>query len=196
MLAEFVVVLCYGLVAASSVRVGFVEARSRARHEVGWPVFWYLVSGVLLLIALAHLVDIAEPLRNAVRERAWADDWYDGRERVQIALGLAAATVLTVLVVAVAWFRRTYALVMVMVAALVLLAAVRLTSLHAVDSLLHDESIAGFRYGAVLELLGLTVLGGLIWHRGPNAHRVRHTGSSDQSVSGPLERVDGSLGTR
>lgn len=126
-----------------------------------WRLFWPVTAALLAAMAIGRSGDVAEWLVNLARDEARDDGWYDARRRLQAAVvGLMAIAWFAVVVTACVRIperRRRYLATVLAVITLCAFVAVRVVSLHQVDSVLHRRHIAGLRVGTATEYL-LTVL--------------------------------------
>lgn len=133
-----------------------------------WPRFWYLTAGLFAVMAVARSTDLGGLLAEIGRAEARSEGWYDVRRSFQaVAIGSVVAAWLVVVVVFI-WRlpprRRRYLPTALVVGTLVSFAAVRMISLHQIDSLLHRNDLTGVRVGAVVELVLLAAtIGSALW---------------------------------
>jgi hypothetical protein len=144
-------------------------ARRRERRRVGdadgvWPAFWILTGAFLLAMAVGRAVDAGDLVSSLGRSAAEERGWYTSRRPVQAAVVGSVGAVWFVVVAVALWRtperRRRYLPVGLMVVTLAAFAAVRVVSLHQVDSLLYRTEVAGVRFATLTELvlLGLAAL--------------------------------------
>lgn len=159
---------------SNSVRVaGYVVvamlmlvARTRERRRVGddngvWPAFWIVTCAFLLAMAVGRAVDAGDLVSSLGRSAAEERGWYTSRRPVQAAVVGGVGLVWLVVVSVALWRtperRRRYLPVGLMVVTLAAFAAVRVVSLHQVDSLLYRTHVAGVRIATLAELVLLAV---------------------------------------
>jgi hypothetical protein len=159
----------------------FVAARREEPDSPGsWPPFWILTGVLFLVMALGRVGDLADLMTDTLRRRAESQGWYDSRRRVQglFVAGLALAWFISVLVSVwrVPQRRRRYLPMIVVVLTVGFYAAIRIVSLHQLDSVLYRHREAGVRNGTLIEFALLCVAGVCaIWTptRGSNPERNR-----------------------
>ena len=156
--ANVVRVALYGLTAAISFLVWRIE-RSDARQRDWWPTFWLLTSGVLAGMALGRLLDIDSLVTALGRDEAVARGLYENRRRVQavVAGGIGLTWILSVTIALwrVPERRRRYLPTAIAVFSMLCFAALRLLSLHQVDSLLRRRDVYEVRLGTLVEIVGV-----------------------------------------
>jgi hypothetical protein len=138
--------------------------RSRASEVDGvWPPFWLLTAGFLGAMAIGRAGDIGSLLSDLGRGRAADSGWYETRRPLQAVVVLALGAAWFISVSVACWRtperRRRYLPMGLMVVTLAAYAAIRVVSLHQVDTLLHRREIAGVRVGAVIEITLLIITG-------------------------------------
>jgi magnesium-transporting ATPase (P-type) len=121
-----------------------------------WPQFWFMTSVLVVMIAVGRLLGVGELVSEAGRQESQASGWYEVRRPVQAA---AVALVATVWVATVAWTivrfpirRRRFIAPSVVVTTMLCFVAVRLVSLHHVDTVLYRTDIAGARVVAYVDV--------------------------------------------
>jgi hypothetical protein len=138
----------YVLVAAAAVGMWISERRRAGGSAVLWPWFWLGTALILMMLAVGRLVDVGQVVTEFGRERARSSGWYGSRRRAQaFVAGTIALAWFVTLVVAI-WRvpeRRRYLPMALVSATLVSFAAIRLISLHSVDTVLYRPTIAGVR---------------------------------------------------
>ena len=154
--AGWVRVVAYLVAATAALWAGWRERPHRRDNPDLWPTFWFLTAGLLLVMGLARLGDVAGWLADLGRQEALSEGWYEGRRSYQALAIALLGFVWFVAVVVVLWRvperRRRYlpmALVMFTIAAF---AGVRMISLHQADALLYRRGIAGVQFSALIEL--------------------------------------------
>lgn len=154
-------VVPYLLAAILCAALGWRERRlqHRGRRDV-WPPFWFL-SAVFLLVPAAGHVGLGEIVADLGRRAARRDGWYQARRGLQAlaVCGIAATWGIGVLVAI--WGapdrRRRYLPSVMMLSGLLCFAAIRLISLHQVDTLLYRRSIAGVRFVVIVESVAMAL---------------------------------------
>jgi hypothetical protein len=178
----------YTFAALAAVLAGLRDRSDRDERDADrWPVFWFVAAALLALMALGRFVDVERLVTGSGRSLARSEGWYRGRRWAQAVLILVVVTAWTVGMVAAARHhvvqrRRQYLVPAAVLAGLVLFAAVRFVSLHWVDRVIHDQSIAGARVGSLIEL-GLTVSAIVL------ATKAAVRGSGTPSSSPPNSRL-------
>ena len=151
----------YAVVGLAAFVAGLREQRRSHANPNLWPTFWFLTAGLLLVMAVGRAGNIADVAADIGRRQAVAEGWYANRRKYQaIVVGLVAATWFVMIVVAL-WRvperRRRYLPMAFISFTLVCFAGIRTVSLHQVDSLLYRRHLAGAKFGAVLELILLSI---------------------------------------
>jgi hypothetical protein len=136
----------------------FDAARRENDDATGtWPPFWILTGVLFVIMALGRAGDVADLMIEALRERARSHGWYDRRRDAQalVVAGLAIAWLICVLVAVlrVPARRRRYLPMIVVVLSLGFYAAIRIVSLHQLDSLLYRRHMVGVRDGTLIEFV-------------------------------------------
>lgn len=149
-------VLAYLLVALASWH------RSRTVSPDAFPVeqrFWRRLTVIVLLLGVNKQLNFLTLFTTLGRSWAWQQQWYAGRQAVQLALvGIVVLLLVTVAGIRLWRLRRLprrYLLAQILILLLVGFVLVRATSLHAVDYYLYTP-FAGIRLNWVVEL-GLLV---------------------------------------
>ncbi|MFZ1399059.1 MAG: hypothetical protein WAS33_19290 [Candidatus Promineifilaceae bacterium] len=149
-------VLAYLLVALASWH------RSRTVSPDAFPVeqrFWRRLTVIVLLLGVNKQLNFLTLFTMLGRSWAWQQQWYAGRQAVQLALvGIVVLLLVTVAGIRLWRLRRLprrYLLAQILILLLVGFVLVRATSLHAVDYYLYTP-FAGIRLNWVVEL-GLLV---------------------------------------
>lgn len=165
--------LAYLAVAALCLLVGYLDSPSVPGY---WPIFWPITAVLLVGMAIGRFGDAGGALVDLVRDEAWADGWYAERRRLQtLVVGLLGAAWLIAVAVAclrIPERRQRYLRVVVMVVTLCAFVAVRLVSLHQIDSLLHRRHVAGMRLGTWVEYW-LTAILAIVVIAAPSGRRTQ-----------------------
>jgi hypothetical protein len=124
-----------------------------------WPTFWFLTSGLFLLMALGRAADFGGIATELGRSEALSHGWYGDRRKFQaVVVGTLGAIWFVVVVVAL-WRvperRRRYLPMAIVSFSLMCYAGIRIVSLHQVDAVLYRRHIAGAKVGSVGEILGI-----------------------------------------
>jgi hypothetical protein len=135
-----------------------------------WPQFWFMTSVLVVLIALGRVLGVGDLVSEAGRQESRAAGWYDSRRPVQAA---AVGLVAVVWLVTVAWTivrfparRSRFIAPSVVVTTMLCFVAVRLVSLHHVDTVLYRTDIAGARVVAYVDValaVALIVVSAVAW---------------------------------
>lgn len=157
-----------------SVAVLAVVAARRGRGHPAetWKPFWVLTGGLFVVMALGRVGAVSDFLTTRVRELARSEGWYAARHGWQVivveALLLAFLLALIVVGLRMRASRPRYVPMTMIVLVITAYAAIRLVSLHEVDTLLHRHRYAGVRLGAIAEY-GLLVAAGVcaLWTSAP-----------------------------
>ena len=158
-------VMAYLVVAALCV----VAGRRQRPDDLGvWTPFWPMTAAVLLAMAVGRAGGIAEWIADLARSEARGEGWYNTRRQYQAAVvgAIGAAWVISVLTAC--WRiperRRRYLPMMVIVMTIGAYVAIRMVSLHQVDSLLYRRDLFGMRIGTLTEYALLAVAcAGTFW---------------------------------
>ncbi len=127
-----------------------------------WPRFWLATAAFLVLLGAARALGVADLLTEAGRQQARTDDWYEARRGLQF-VGVFAITSFWLATCGLAVWkvperRRRLLPAFLVTSAIAAFAAVRVISLHHVDSLLYRTSIAGIDFVVIVEIWLLTLL--------------------------------------
>ena len=146
----------------------FVAARREKPESPGsWPPFWILTGALFVIMALGRAGDVADLMTDTLRQRAVSQGWYRSRRHVQalVVAGLGLSWLIAVLVAVwrVPSRRRRYLPMIVVVLTVGFYAAIRIVSLHQLDSVLYRRQAAGMRYGTLIEF-GLLVVAAAVRH--------------------------------
>ncbi|HYN35180.1 MAG TPA: hypothetical protein VES40_21325 [Ilumatobacteraceae bacterium] len=150
-------IFAYGLAALLAASWGVRERRWTAvRHLDWWPFYWFMSAALLVVIGVGRAGALGDLISEIGREQARSNGWYDTRRSLQAAV---------VIVVAVVWFlgvavavlrvpprRRRYLPHVILLSTIIAFAAIRLVSLHQIDTVLYRRDVAGVRIVAVVEL--------------------------------------------
>ena len=124
-----------------------------------WPTFWFLTSGLFLLMAVGRAADFGGIAAELGRNEAMSHGWYAERRKFQAAVVAALGAIWFVVVVVALWRvperRRRYLPMAVVAFSLMCYAGIRIVSLHQIDAVLYRRHIAGAKVGSVVEILGL-----------------------------------------
>jgi len=164
----------YVVVACGALWWGVRERRRMKieRHD-WWPTYWYTSAVLLATMAVGRAGSIGDLIGEAGRDQALDGGWYDTRRAIQSGVVLAVAIVWAIGVVVAIWRvpprRRRYLPHALTVSALFAFAAIRIVSLHHIDSLLYRRDIADVRIVTWIEvsLLVATVIAAVVWARIP-----------------------------
>ncbi len=154
-----------------------------------WQSFWLLGAALLAFMGIAQLVDLGGIISDAGRDQARSRNWYGIRRSYQAAAVGAVAVIWGVGVLVSIWRvperRRRYLPAAVLIFTLVCFGAIRVVSLHQVDTLLYRRSIEGVRVVALAEmaLLMATVVS-TVWFPFVRERRSVSDEQSDSSEFG------------
>lgn len=160
-----------GYFAAALVAIVAGERERRSALTAGggsWQSFWFLGAALLAFMGLAQVVDLGGIISDAGRDQARSRDWYGIRRSYQaVAVGVVALTWGVGVLVSI-WRvperRRRYLPAAVLIFTLVCFGAIRVVSLHQIDTLLYRRSIDGVRMVAVVELaLQAAIAASTVW---------------------------------
>ncbi len=151
-------VATYGVVALLAAWWGVRERRGIAAHGVDWwPFYWFLSASLVAVMGIGRIGGLGDLVSEFGREQARSGGWYETRRTVQAAVVIVVAVVwlvgVTVAVLRVPPRRRRYLPHIVAFSTLIAFAAIRLVSLHQVDTVLYRRDVAGVRIVAIVELL-------------------------------------------
>ncbi len=152
----------YGVLAAAAIWSWNRERRSGPRADL-WPPYWLTTALLFLGMGFGRAVEIGDLVTQIGREQAAGAGWYEVRRPVQAAMVTLVAVVwLAMVVLAVLRVperRRRYLPSSILALTLACYAAVRVVSLHHVDTVLYRWDVVGVRVGTVIEyLLGAITL--------------------------------------
>ena len=157
------VVAAYLLAAALACLTGLSERSAKQAHQNATllPAFWFLTSVLFLSIAIAGAGELGKTLTGFARSGAYADGWYESRGSLQVVIVAVISLLWAILTLLALWRiperRRRYLPMTLATATLMCFSAIRLVSLHQVDTLLYRRSVEGLRVGVIIELLLVTV---------------------------------------
>ncbi|MAT06099.1 MAG: hypothetical protein CL424_13755 [Acidimicrobiaceae bacterium] len=154
------------------VAVAMMAARRREARRVGdaegvWPGFWTATAVFVMAMAVGRALEAGDVVSSLGRSAAGESGWYDSRRPVQAAVvGIVGGAWFVVVAVAL-WRtperRRRYLPVGLMVVTLAAFAAVRVISLHQIDSVLYRTDVGGVRVATLVELVLLALTGLATW---------------------------------
>jgi hypothetical protein len=141
-------------------RVQLRQISSSGRRAL-WPVFWLLTGAIYASMALVLTFDLVSTLGGIGREYARADEWYESRRPLQVAVvTIIGVTWLSIIVVGI-WRvperRRRYLPSALLCTTFVCFAIIRVVSLHQIDTIVHRTSVAGVPVGTIAELVGVVL---------------------------------------
>ncbi len=154
------------LVAAALTMVALRRERDRAAAVDGvWPPFWVLTCGLLVVMAIGRAGGVGDAI-SAFGRREFVDDgWYESRRPIQAAVVAFVGLGWLISVSLACWRiperRRRYLPMGLAVVTLGAFVAIRMVSLHQIDTVLYRRHIAGVRIGTLTEL-GLVVLASMV----------------------------------
>ena len=156
-------VLTYAVVAALAAFTGIREQSAQASHRTLdlVPAFWFLTSTLFLTMAIAHACELGGAVADYARRGAYNDGWYDARSSLQV-IAVGAVAVLWAIVTLLALWRiperrRRYLPITIAITTLLCFSAIRLVSLHVVDTVLYRRNLQGVRVGVVVEFVLVAV---------------------------------------
>lgn len=161
--AGFIRDIAYLVCAGVCVFVWNAERRLRNPTRVDlWPQFWLATAAILVLMGAARSLGIHDLLTEAGRQQARTDDWYEARRGLQV-VGVTAITAFWLATCGLAVWkvperRRRFLPAFLVTVAIAAFAAVRVISLHHVDSVLYRTSIAGIDFVVFVEIGLLSLL--------------------------------------
>jgi hypothetical protein len=167
-------VVAYGVVALLTAVWGVRERRWIAVHRVDWwPPYWFTSAALLAILGVGRAGAIGDRISEIGREQARSGGWYDTRRTLQAAFVIAIAVVwfigVIIAVLRVPPRRRRYLPHVILLSTIIALAAIRLVSLHQIDTVLYRRDVAGVRVVAIVELglLAITALVTVVTARFP-----------------------------
>jgi hypothetical protein len=165
----------YAMVAALSLWWGVRERRSTAAHGLDWwPGYWFMSAALLATMGIGRAGALGDLLGEFGREQARESGWYDTRRTVQVVVVVAVAVVwligVVVAVLRVPPRRRRYLPHVIVLSTIIAFAAIRLVSLHHVDTVLYRRDLGGIRIVSIAELalLVAAVVAMAVWARFPS----------------------------
>ncbi len=179
----------YLVVVAFTVRAGRRDRRQLQPGDTDdlWPTFWVVTAVLFAAMAIGHAGGLGDSIADLGRRGARSDGWYDTRRTIQsVAVGFVGAGWAVVTLFAIWRFpqrRRRYLPMTIVAFSLVCFAAIRVVSLHQIDSLLYRREILGAQVGGLAELIGLTIASAVtFWQPASSDHRVRSDSNRAASV--------------
>jgi hypothetical protein len=148
----------------AAAAIAALLAGRRERPLVGanpnlWPTFWFLTSGLFLLMAVGRAADFGGIATELGRSEALSHGWYAERRKFQAAVVGTLGAIWFIVVVVALWRvperRRRYLPMAIVSFSLMCYAGIRIVSLHQVDAVLYRRHIAGAKIGSVAEILGI-----------------------------------------
>lgn len=127
-----------------------------------WPRFWLATALLLALLGAARALGIHDLVTEAGRSQAQSGEWYEVRRAFQ-SVAIATVSVFWLATCGLAVWkvperRRRYLPAFLLTSSIVGFAAIRVVSLHQVDTVLYRTSIVGVDVVVFLELGLLFVL--------------------------------------
>jgi hypothetical protein len=126
-----------------------------------WPMCWLLIGAIYASMALVLTFDLVGTFGGLGREYARADQWYESRRPLQVAVvtivGLIWFSIIVVGIWRVPERRRRYLPSALLCTTLVCFAIIRLVSLHQIDTIVYRTSVAGVPIGTVVEHVGVVL---------------------------------------
>ncbi len=138
------------------------ELRARRQGFRANPVFWFVLSILLLLLGINKQLDLQTLLQNIGRQISKDQGWYMQRRQYQVLFigSLCAAGILAI--TAMAWSVRKHVkrsiVALIGVIFLYVFVMVRATSIHHMDAFLASGPL-GIRWNWILELGGIAIVG-------------------------------------
>ena len=149
------------LVMVAAWQIEHVQLRqiSSPGRRALWPMVWLLIGSAYAAMALVLTFDLVSTLGGLGREYARADEWYESRRPLQVAVvTIIGVTWLSIIVVGI-WRvperRRRYLPSALLCTTLVCFAIIRIVSLHQIDTIVQRTSVVGVPVGTIAELLGV-----------------------------------------
>lgn len=180
------IVTAYLVVASIALLTGLREqfARRAAGNDVLLPWFWFLSSVLFVSMSIAHAGELGGAAADYARRGAHEDGWYEARRSAQAAAVGILASVWAIVTLLALWRiperRRRYLPPTIAITTLLCYSAIRLISLHHVDTLLYRRNVQGAGVGVLVELSMLVVLALIsLWAR----HRTRRLARLDDDVA-------------
>jgi hypothetical protein len=148
--------------AAAALAAFLAGRRERPLARVNpnlWPTFWFLTSGLFLLMAVGRAADFGGVATELGRSEALSHGWYAERRKFQALVVGSLGAIWFIVVVVALWRvperRRRYLPMAIVSFSLMCYAGIRIVSLHQVDAVLYRRHIAGAKVGSVAEILGI-----------------------------------------
>lgn len=183
-------VLGYVIAAALALWWGVRERQSADAHrEDWWPTYWFVSAALLIVMGLARAGGLGDLVGELGREQARSSGWYDTRRTAQavavVAVSIGWVVAVVVAILRVPPRRRRYLPHVIGLSGIVAFAAVRIVSLHHVDTLLYRRDVAGVRFVAMIEitLLLVTIGATFLARLTPSSPRKRHVPGGTSHVT-------------
>jgi hypothetical protein len=129
--------------------------RSVARRDF-YPAFWAWSALLLLAIAMLRASGLVESIADLGRDQAHAGGWYEQRRPLQAAMVAVMASAWILSTFLTVWRiperRRRYLSFVLVTLSIVFFGAIRLVSLHHIDTVLYGTDVAGVRVVAWIEV--------------------------------------------
>lgn len=157
-MADWLTVTAYLCTAALSVNAASRAWLRRARRD---RLFWQIVTGLMVFLAVNELLDLQTVLTMAGRAHAKAAGWYGAHRQVQyvFVLGLTALAAITGLCMLWLTRRAEFAVRLALVGLVFigLFVLLRAASFHHLDELL-GSGAPEFNWGSVQEMVGISLV--------------------------------------
>lgn len=145
-----------------------VAARFDRGASGHWAPFWPVTAALFVAMTIGRTGQLAEWATEVARQRAYDDGWYPTRRRLQAAVAVAVGVLWAITVAAAIWRvparRRHYLSIVVASLSAVAFVALRVVSLHQIDTVLHRREVEGLRVGTLAEYtINATTLGAVAW---------------------------------
>ncbi|NNE11560.1 MAG: hypothetical protein HKN41_04860 [Ilumatobacter sp.] len=161
--SDWLRVVGYLVVTGLVLRAALLDRRRSKTGDAAGPTFWIATVGALITLTIGRIGGLGPALADLARARALESQWYATRRPVQVGIVVAVALIFLAIVVVTIWRvptdRRRYFALSLAVLTLVTYAAIRLVSLHGVDTMLYHRELWSIRVGTWLELVLLSVAG-------------------------------------
>lgn len=173
-----------------------------ARHREGrrgsggdpWPPFWVWTASLLVVMAIGRVGGVADAIADVGRGEARDQGWYADRRPLQAAAVITMGCAWLIAVTLACWRtperRRRYLPFGLVIVTIGAFAAIRMVSLHQVDTVLYRRHIADVRIGTITELslLSVAALVTLWVPRGRPPEPNPTLGSADMTAVGAIDR--------